>query len=236
MSVGSIVMRVSFVFVSGGTMCLSILAAACATRHSGVTPSPAAGGASAESANYVITEADTAGFSQAIFAGGCFWCVEAAFEDVPGVNAVISGYVGGLERNPSYEEVSSGRTDHAEAVLVVFDPKLVSYEWLLGHFWLNHDPTTIDRQFCDRGRQVRPGIFCLTEEQSEQADASVAWAKRRARFQEPILTEVLPATAFWPAENHHQDFYRKNPLRYASYLLSCGRDARLEELWGSDEH
>jgi peptide-methionine (S)-S-oxide reductase len=223
--------RLAFLSVGpiAGLSCALI--AACSTRNGGGTAS-SAGGTPPEKAKYVIAAADTAGLSQAIFAGGCFWCEETAFEDVPGVRAVISGYVGGNEPNPSYEDVSSGLTGHTEAVLVVFDAKVVSYEELLQIFWVNHDPTTNDRQFCDRGRQYRPGIFYRTAEQKRLAEASVSWAKERALFDGPFLTEISPATPFWPAENYHQDFYEKSPIRYASYRLGCRRDGRLAELWG----
>jgi len=207
------------------------LAAACGARDGGASTGSA--DKPSDHAMYVITEADTAGLARAIFAGGCFWCEETAFEGVEGVNAVISGFVGGDEQNPTYEDVSWGRTGHAEAVLVAFDPEVVSYERLLEIFWVNHDPTTKDRQFCDQGRQYRPGIFWLDEEQKRLAEASVAWAKEHARFHEPIVTEITPAGPFWPAENYHQDFWRKSPVRYHSYRLGCRRDARLAELWGS---
>jgi arabinofuranosyltransferase len=187
----------------------------------------------AQKRKYVITDADTLGLSRAIFAGGCFWCEETAFEDVPGVQAVISGYVGGQEVDPTYEDVSAGRTGHTEAVLVTFDPGVVSYQALLEIFWVNHDPTTNDRQFCDQGRQYRPGVFYVSEQQERLAEESVEWAKARRRFEEPILTEISAATPFWPAEEYHQDFYRKNPGRYISYRSGCRRDARLRELWGS---
>lgn len=182
-------------------------------------------------AKYSITVADTLGLSQAIFAGGCFWCEETAFEGVRGVRAVISGFVGGKEAEPTYEDVSSGKTGHAEAVLVTFDPGLITYDSLLEIFWVNHDPTTNDRQFCDRGRQYRPGIFYLNDDQKRRAEASVDWANEHKRFTEPILTEITKATPFWPAEEYHQDFYKKNPERYNSYRIGCRRDARLAELW-----
>jgi peptide-methionine (S)-S-oxide reductase len=134
--------------------------------------------------------------------------------------------------DPTYEDVSHGRTGHTEAVLVTFDPAIVSYEKLLEIFWVNHDPTTNDRQFCDRGRQYRPGIFYRDEEQRRLAEASVTWAKERARFDEPILTEITKSTPFWPAEKYHQDFYKQSPVRYQSYRIGCRRDARLKELWG----
>ncbi len=183
-------------------------------------------------AKYVLSVSDTLGLSRAIFAAGCFWCAETAFEDVEGVKAVISGFVGGPETDPSYKDVAYGKTGHTEAVLVTFDPEVVSYEKLLHIFWVNHDPTTNDRQFCDRGRQYRPGIFYVSAEQKRLAEASVAWAQARAQFDAPIVTEIAPASPFWPAENYHQDFYKKSPVRYFSYRRGCGRDARLRQLWG----
>lgn len=183
-------------------------------------------------AKYVLSEADTAGLSRAIFAGGCFWCMEPPFEKTEGVKAVISGYVGGDEVNPTYKEVSAGATGHTEAVLVTFDPDLIAYERLLGLFWVNHDPTTADRQFCDSGRQYRPGIFYLDEAQRGAAEASVAWARANKQVPERIVTEITKAGSFWPAENYHQDFYEKEPEHYERYRLGCRRDARLEELWG----
>ena len=210
-------------------------AGACDAPDGGAAATAGAGDAThstTSKAMYVLADADTSGLSRAIFAGGCFWCEETAFEDIAGVRAVISGYVGGREEHPSYEDVSSGRTGHTEAVLVTFEPDVVTYEALLEIFWVNHDPTTNDRQFCDHGRQYRPGIFYLNDDQKRLAAASVEWAKAHRRFEAPILTEISIATPFWPAEEYHQDFYRKNPTRYYSYREGCRRDARLRELWG----
>lgn len=170
--------------------------------------------------------------STAIFAMGCFWCGEEAFEKVPGVVAVVSGYTDGRTTNPSYEQVSSGTTGHAEAVEVKFDPSKVSYEKLLDVFWLNHDPTTIDRQFCDSGSQYRPGIYWSTEEQRRLAEASRAKYEKLKAFKEPLRTPIVKASRFWPAEDYHQDFYKKNPVRYQFYSTGCGRYSRLNELWG----
>jgi len=169
---------------------------------------------------------------KAIFAMGCFWCAEEAFEKVPGVIGATSGYVGGRVKNPSYEQVSSGMTGHAEAVQVTFDPAKVSYEKLLDVFWLNHDPTVTDRQFCDSGTQYRPGIFYLNDEQKRLAEASKAKWEKAKPFRQPILTKIEPANEFWPAEAYHQDFYKTNALRYKFYVTGCGRYARLDELWG----
>jgi len=169
---------------------------------------------------------------KAIFAAGCFWCTEDAFEKVPGVISAVSGYTGGKVKNPSYEQVSSGRTGHAEAVLVTFDPKKVSYEKLLDVFWLNHDPTVNDRQFCDSGSQYRPAIFYTSPEQKRLAEASKAkWDKEKPSRQ-PILTEITPASEFYPAEEYHQDYYKKNPIQYKFYVTGCGRYNRLDNLWG----
>ena len=169
---------------------------------------------------------------KAIFAMGCFWCAEEAFEKVPGVIGATSGYVGGKTKNPSYEQVSSGMTGHVEAVQVTFDPAKVSYEKLLDVFWLNHDPTVADRQFCDGGTQYRPGVFYLNDEQKRLAEASKAKWEKAKPFRQPILTRIEPANEFWPAEAYHQDFYKTNPVRYKFYVTGCGRYARLDELWG----
>lgn len=169
---------------------------------------------------------------KAIFAAGCFWCTEAAFQDVPGVVSAVSGYTGGTVKNPSYEQVSSGRTGHAEAVEVTFDPAKVSYEKLLDIFWVNHDPTVKDRQFCDAGSQYRPAIFYLSDEQKRAAEASKAKYEKLKTFKQPLLTEITQAGPFYPAEDYHQDYYKKNPLQYKFYVTGCGRYARLDSLWG----
>ena len=181
---------------------------------------------------YVITAADTTGLSRAIFAGGCFWCLETAYEGVPGVHAAISGFAGGPENDPTYDEVSSGTTGHTESVLVTFDPSVIPYEELLHIFWTNHDPLTGDRQFCDAGRQYRPAIFPLDEEQERQARASVEWAGKLLKKKGSIVTEITRGAKFWPAEEYHQDFWKKDPVRYFSYRKGCRRDARLRDLWG----
>jgi peptide-methionine (S)-S-oxide reductase len=169
---------------------------------------------------------------KAIFAAGCFWCTEEAFEKVPGVVSAVSGYSGGTVKNPSYEQVSSGRTGHAEAVEVTFDPAKVSYEELLDVFWVNHDPTVTNRQFCDSGSQYRPAIFYLNDEQKRLADASKAKWEKAKPFKQPILTEISKAGPFYPAEDYHQDYYKKNPLQYKFYVTGCGRYQRLDSLWG----
>ena len=170
----------------------------------------------------------------ATFAGGCFWCEEAVFDHVPGVVSVVSGYTGGTKKDPTYHEVGSGTTGHAEAVEVVYDPKVVSYEKLLDVFWKNHDPLAKDRQFCDRGNLYRPGIFYHNEEQRALAEATKK--QHQARFKQPIQTEITAATTFYKAEDYHQDYYKKNPLRYKYYRTGCGRDQRLEQLWKDQAH
>jgi len=170
---------------------------------------------------------------KATFAAGCFWCTEEAFEKVPGVVSAVSGYTGGTVKGPSYEQVSSGRTGHTEAVEVTFDPAKVSYEQLLDVFWVNHDPTVKDRQFCDSGSQYRPEIFYHSDEQKKLAEASKAKWEKQKPFKQPLLTPITKASAFYPAEDYHQDYYRKNSLQYRFYVTGCGRYARLDSLWGS---
>ena len=168
----------------------------------------------------------------ATFSLGCFWCGEEAFEKVPGVVSVTSGYTDGRVKNPTYEEVSTGSTGHAESVEVKFDPSKVSYEKLLDVFWLNHDPTELNGQFCDKGNQYRPGIYWHDEAQRKAAEASRAKYEKLKTFKDPIITPIVKATQFWPAEEYHQDYYKKNPVRYKFYSNGCGRYARLDELWG----
>lgn len=170
---------------------------------------------------------------KAVFAMGCFWCSEEAFEKVPGVVSVSSGYTGGKVKNPSYEQVSSGRTGHTEAVEVTFDPAKVSYDTLLDTFWLNHDPTVKDRQFCDSGSQYRPEIFYRSDDQKRLAEASKAKWEKAKPFKQPILTAITAASDFYPAEDYHQDYYKKNPVQYRFYVTGCGRYARLDQLWGA---
>jgi len=174
-----------------------------------------------------------AGASVATFAGGCFWCMEQPYDKLDGVISTTSGYMGGKARNPTYEEVSGGGTGHAEVVQVVYDPKKVSYEKLLEVYWHNVDPTVKDRQFCDSGNQYRTTIFVHTDEQRKQAENSKALLAMTKPFKDPIVTPVVTATEFWPAEDYHQDYYLKNPVRYSYYRTGCGRDARLKALWGS---
>ena len=173
------------------------------------------------------------GHAVATFAGGCFWCMEPPFDNLPGVSATISGYIGGRKVDPTYQEVSAGSTGHVEAVQVIYDPKKVSYEKLLEVFWVNIDPTVKDRQFCDAGNQYRTGIFYHDEAQRRAAEASRATLEKTKPFKDAIVTPIEMASTFYPAEDYHQDYYLKNPVRYKFYRTGCGRDARLKELWGA---
>ncbi|MGZ7033051.1 MAG: peptide-methionine (S)-S-oxide reductase MsrA [Thermoanaerobaculia bacterium] len=171
----------------------------------------------------------------ATFAGGCFWCMEPPFERLAGVISVTSGYTGGTMKNPSYEDVSAGGTGHAESVEIRFDPAKISYQQLLDVYWHNVDPLTANAQFCDHGSQYRTAIFYHDEEQHQLAEASLKQLQKR--FTQPIVTQIVPATEFYPAEEYHQDYYKKNPIRYKFYRFNCGRDSRLEQLWGkAPEH
>jgi peptide-methionine (S)-S-oxide reductase len=169
----------------------------------------------------------------AIFAGGCFWCMEAPFDKLPGVASVTPGYSGGREKNPTYQQVSAGVTGHAESVQIVFDPAKTSYSKLLDIFWHNIDPTVTDRQFCDSGSQYRSAIFYQGEEQHRAALQSKAALEKSKPFKGAVVTEITPAGEFYPAEEYHQHYYKKNPIRYKYYRSGCGRDRRLNELWGS---
>ncbi len=168
----------------------------------------------------------------AVFAGGCFWCMETAYEGRPGVLAVVSGYTGGKEKNPTYEQVSSHATSHFEAIEVRFDPGKISYAELLDIFWHSIDPTQGDGQFCDRGHQYRSAIFWRGEAQRTAAEKSRRAIEASGVLKQPIVTEILPASVFWPAEEYHQDFWKKDPVRYRTYRLGCGRDQRLAKIWG----
>ena len=170
--------------------------------------------------------------AKAVFAGGCFWCVESDFDKLPGVLSTTSGYTGGTVANPSYSQVSNKSTGHAEAVEIVFDPAKVSYEQLLEYYWRTIDPTTKDRQFCDVGSPYRTAIFAQDAAQLKAAQASMAALEKSKPFKEPIVTQVVTGGPFYAAEDYHQDYYKKNPIRYQYYRSSCGRDARLKELWG----
>jgi peptide-methionine (S)-S-oxide reductase len=169
---------------------------------------------------------------KAIVAGGCFWCVEADFDKVPGVVETISGYTGGSADNPTYRQVTFGNTGHYEAVEVTFDPAVVSYREILDTFWRTVDPTDASGQFCDRGPSYRTAVFPLDAEQAEAAEASKAAAQ--AALGHEIVTPIIEATAFWPAEAYHQDYYRTNAFRYEFYRRACGRDARVRSLWGDE--
>jgi peptide-methionine (S)-S-oxide reductase len=166
----------------------------------------------------------------AIFAGGCFWCVEADFDKLPGVTKTESGYAGGKQPNPTYESVSAGGTGHAEVVRITYDPKVVSYEKLLDYFWHHVDPTVKDRQFCDVGTQYRSAILYENDTQKASALASKSALEKSGRLPH-VYTEIVPASTFYPAEEYHQDYYVKNPVRYKYYRYSCGRDARIKEVW-----
>ena len=171
----------------------------------------------------------------AVFAGGCFWCTEADFDKLPGVLETTSGYIGGSIENPTYEEVSSGRSGHIEAVQVRFDPRQTSYAKLLEAFWPTIDPVNGNGQFCDNGPQYRSAIFYLDAEQQRLAEASKTALAASGRLQQPIATVIQAATTFYAAEDYHQDYHTKNPLRYSYYRHGCGRDQRLQELWGKSE-
>ena len=176
-----------------------------------------------------ITDAN---IQKAVFAGGCFWCMEADFDKVDGVIRTVSGYAGGHVANPTYRQVSAGGTGHAESVEVTFDTNRVSYAELLQHYWRDIDPTTPNRQFCDTGNQYRTVIFTESEEQKKIALQSKAMLEKTKPFTAPIVTEIVKLKTFYPAETYHQNYYQKNPLRYKFYRYTCGRDQRLEELWG----
>jgi peptide-methionine (S)-S-oxide reductase len=171
--------------------------------------------------------------AKATFAGGCFWCVEADFDKVPGVLSTVSGYIGGTVANPTYEQVSRKQTGHAEAVEVTYDPAKVSYTKLLDVYWRSIDPTVKDRQFCDIGSPYRTAIYTHDAAQAQAAKISRDSLEKSKPFKEPIVTEIVAAGPFYPAEEYHQDYYKKNPVRYKFYRTNCGRDARLQQLWGA---
>jgi len=170
--------------------------------------------------------------AKATFAGGCFWCMEEAFEKIEGVVSAVSGYTGGQVENPTYEQVSAGGTGHTESIEVIFDPNKVTYKQLLDVFWRNVDPTTPNAQFCDHGTQYRTAIFYHDESQKQLIEESKERIETSKTFPESIVTEIAPASAFYSAEEYHQDFYTKNPIRYKYYKWNCGRTKRLEQLWG----
>lgn len=170
--------------------------------------------------------------AKATFAGGCFWCMEPPYDELDGVLSTTSGYTGGRKKNPTYEEVITGTTGHAEAVQIAYDPNRITYEKLLEVFWRNIDPLTPNAQFCDRGNQYRSAIFYHDEAQKRLAEKSKNAVQ--SRLKSPVVTEIAPAGEFYSAEEYHQDYYKKNPIRYKVYRYGCGRDERLRELWGSD--
>ena len=171
-------------------------------------------------------------YATATFAGGCFWCMEAPFDKLDGVISTTSGYAGGHVANPTYEEVSSGRTGHAESEQIVYDPNVISYSQLLDVFWHNVDPLDAGGQFCDRGNQYRTAIFYENDMQRRLAEASKQALEKSGELPGKIVTEIVPLEHFYPAEDYHQNYYQRNPIRYRYYRASCGRDRRLEELWG----
>jgi peptide-methionine (S)-S-oxide reductase len=182
-------------------------------------------------------EAETnspAGSATAIFAMGCFWCAEDAFEGFPGVISVVSGYTGGKEINPTYEQVSAHRTGHYEAIKIVYDPTKISFDKLLYVFWRNVDPLTPEAQFCDRGHQYGAAIFATDSEQRRLAEASKTELSKSGRFKSAIVSEIVDASDFYTAEDYHQDYAKNNPLRYSLYRYNCGRDARLDAVWGAE--
>jgi peptide-methionine (S)-S-oxide reductase len=201
-------------------LALAVLAAPCSVLSAPSASAPAA--------------AEKPEVKHATFAGGCFWCMETAFEGRPGIVAVISGFSGGKEPNPTYEEVSAGRTGHMESVEVVYHPGEISYERLLEIYWHNIDPTQGNGQFCDHGAQYRSAIFVRDGEERKLAERSKNAITSSKALDAPIVTRILPFTGFWPAEEHHQDYFRKNPDDYHSYREGCGRDRRLQELWGAE--
>ncbi len=196
-------------------------------------------GTSSDETSYKVSTSakksvDLTGLSVATFAGGCFWCVEAAFEEVPGVREAISGYSGGEKANPTYKEVSGGLTTHTEAVQVYYDPTMITYEGLLQVLWRTADPTDSEGQFSDRGSQYRPAIFYHNEEEKRIALAAREELDKSGRYDNPVTIEIVPFKAFYEAEDYHQDYYTKNPVRYTLYTIGSGRAGFQEETWGND--
>ncbi|WP_339867166.1 peptide-methionine (S)-S-oxide reductase MsrA [Pseudohongiella nitratireducens] len=186
------------------------------------------------STGQVIAQPDNSDQAVATFAGGCFWCMAPPFDELEGVSSTISGYIGGHVENPSYEQVTTGRTGHAEAMQVTYDPEVVDYATLLDVYWQNIDPLDSGGQFCDRGSSYRSTIFVHTAEQRELAEASKQEIVASGQLNGEIVTPIEEATTFYPAEEYHQDYYEKNPLRYRFYKWNCGREQRLEKVWGED--
>lgn len=212
--------------LSAATLLLASLLAAC--EPSGAAPAPRP-----------VSQTDSAGAQSkvgvAVFAGGCFWCTESDFDKLPGVLETTSGYIAGHLDNPSYEQVSAGDSGHVEAVQVRFDLSKTSYARLLEAFWPTIDPVTPNAQFCDHGSQYRSVIFYGDADEKALAEASKAALQASGKLPAPVVTEILPATRFYPAEDYHQNYHQRNPLRYAYYRNGCGRDARLEQLWGKKD-
>ncbi|WP_438432824.1 peptide-methionine (S)-S-oxide reductase MsrA [Gorillibacterium sp. sgz500922] len=184
-----------------------------------------------------MSEFESAGsdrkLEKATFAGGCFWCMVSPFEERPGIVSVVSGYTGGRTENPTYKEVCSGTTGHVEAVQITFDPEIFPYEELVEVFWQQIDPTDAEGQFCDRGESYRTAIFTYSDEQREIAERSKQKLNESGRFSHPIVTPIVPAMPFYPAEDYHQDFHKKNPAHYKQYRKGSGRDRFLEEVWSN---
>ncbi|WP_432822799.1 peptide-methionine (S)-S-oxide reductase MsrA [Trichloromonas sp.] len=195
---------------------------------------PVLAGAAADEGRSAMNDVQTAN-QKATFAGGCFWCMEPPFEKLAGVVSVTSGYTGGSQENPSYEDVSAGFTHHLEAIQVLFDPVKISYAQLLEVFWRNIDPTDPEGQFVDEGAQYRTAIFYHDEQQRALAEASKQQLAASGRFDGPIVTEIRPAMPFYPAEEYHQDYYKKSPIRYKFYRHHSGRDRFIDKVWGEDE-
>jgi peptide-methionine (S)-S-oxide reductase len=189
-------------------------------------------GASLGDRHPAVLPLPNAGQRVATFAGGCFWSMQKAFDGVPGVASVTAGYAGGTQSDPTYEVVETGKTGYAESVQVIYDPARISYEGLLDVYWHHIDPLTPNQAFCDRGPQYRSIIFYRDGEQRQLAEASKQALDRSHRFKTPIVTAIQPATRFYPAEEYHQQFYKKNPVRYQAYVIGCGRNERIRQLWG----
>jgi len=215
------------------TVFLTLSFYACAPAQSAETTdvptAPVATAISGPQAPFKNTRTD--GLEEMIIAGGCFWCTESDFEKLPGVREAVSGYTGGTLDNPKYKQVGTNRTGHFEAVKVTYDPNVVSYRELVDHYWKTVDPTDARGQFCDKGASYRSAIF-VTPEQRDDAEGSLAQIKETKPFSDAIVTPILPAVTFYDAEDYHQDYYKKNSLRYKYYRNGCGRDKRLEKLWG----
>lgn len=204
-----------------------IVLAACAPSGAGATsPSP-------RTVDAPSSARTSGGTAVAVFAGGCFWCMQPPYDKLPGVISTEAGYTGGHTSQPTYRQVSAGGTGHAEAVRVTYDPRKVSYPKLLDVFWHNIDPVAVNRQFCDVGDQYRSAIFPIGSQQQSEAEASLRAIQADPRFKRPIATRIEPAATFYPAEEYHQAYYRKNPLRYKYYRYGCGRDQRLQQIWGN---